>query len=244
MEVLRVGVLEARIECCESLSRSLCISAGLKPTLLTLGLSPPLSVTYGFKHMKIWTLAKDPKSDKESYASVMAKFRPKAEVADVTSAIFINSGTIVTGALDGTLLLFDVSGVKGPFGSCIQVVRAHEPGPTAPSMHNGLPQLQGVRALCIRGPDSALELCSGGSDGLVICWSIEGGQLRQLKRIQLQEVGESQPCSFRSLDASPGSITLIAGNNRCEIWEISKDIPGESLMPCAWRPLVCHFAIS
>ena len=79
------------------------------------------SVTYGFKHMKIWSLAKDPKTEKESYVSVMAKFRPKAEVADVMSAIFINSGTIVTGALDGTLLLFDISGTKGPFGTCIQV---------------------------------------------------------------------------------------------------------------------------
>ena len=37
------------------------------------------------------------------------------------SAIFISQGTIVTGALDGSLLVWDVSGNKGAFGSCIQV---------------------------------------------------------------------------------------------------------------------------
>ena len=37
------------------------------------------------------------------------------------SAIFISQGTIVTGALDGSLLVWDVSGNKGVFGSCIQV---------------------------------------------------------------------------------------------------------------------------
>ena len=43
------------------------------------------------------------------------------QVSDVMSAIFISQGTIVTGALDGSLLVWDVSGNKGAFGSCIQV---------------------------------------------------------------------------------------------------------------------------
>ena len=43
------------------------------------------------------------------------------QVSDVMSAIFISQGTIVTGALDGSLLVWDVSGSKGAFGSCIQV---------------------------------------------------------------------------------------------------------------------------
>ena len=41
---------------------------------------------------------------------------------------------------------------------------------------------------------------------------------------QLQEVGESTPCSFRSLDARPGSYDIVAGTNRCEIWEITKEV--------------------
>lgn len=37
------------------------------------------------------------------------------------SAIFINVGTVVTGALDGSLLVWDLSGTKANFGTCIQV---------------------------------------------------------------------------------------------------------------------------
>lgn len=37
------------------------------------------------------------------------------------SAIFINDGTIVTGTLDGSLLVWDVSGKRAAFGTCVQV---------------------------------------------------------------------------------------------------------------------------
>ena len=43
------------------------------------------------------------------------------QVSDVMSAIFINVGTVVTGALDGSLLVWDLSGTKAGFGNCIQV---------------------------------------------------------------------------------------------------------------------------
>ncbi len=42
--------------------------------------------------------------------------------------------------------------------------------------------------------------------------------------LQLQEVGECVPCSFRSLDARPGSYDLVAGTSRCEIWEITREV--------------------
>ena len=44
---------------------------------------------------------------------------------------------------------------------------------------------------------------------------------------QLQEVGEGNSrCSFRSLDARPGSLDLVGGTSRCEIWDLSKDVSG------------------
>ena len=159
----------------------------------------------------------------------MGKFG-KATVSDVQSAIFINAGTIVSGSLDGSLLVWDLSGKASSFGTCIQVshviwggrgkaskgflehaaddptlptlirthiiplqvITAHGPGVKAPSIHNGVPVLQGVRALCLRANNT--ELCSGGSDGIVLCWDLAGGTVgRVVKKI---EVG--QDCGFDS----------------------------------------------
>ena len=60
------------------------------------------------------------KTGKEIYSNCMGKFG-KAAVSDVQSAIFINVGTIVSGSLDGSLLVWDLSGKASSFGTCIQV---------------------------------------------------------------------------------------------------------------------------
>ena len=57
----------------------------------------------------------------------------------------------------------------------------------APSIHNGVAVLQGVRALCLRANNS--ELVSGGSDGTVYCWDLAGGNMsgRIVKKIEVWE---------------------------------------------------------
>lgn len=50
---------------------------------------------------------------------------------------------------------------------------------------------------------------------------------------QFAEVGESTPCSMRSLDARPGSYDLVVGTNRCEIWEVVRgDTPEPLVQVC------------
>ena len=67
-----------------------------------------------------------------------------------------------------------------------QVIPAHGPGVKAPSIHNGVPVLQGVRALCLRANNT--ELCSGGSDGVVLCWDLAGGTVgRIVKKIEVRD---------------------------------------------------------
>ena len=67
----------------------------------------------------------------------------------------------------------------------LQVLPAHGPGVKAPSIHNGVAVLQGVRALCLRANNS--ELVSGGSDGTVYCWDLAGGNMsgRIVKKIEV-----------------------------------------------------------
>ena len=44
-----------------------------------------------------------------------------AQVADVMSACFIPGGYLVTGALSGDLLVWDVSARRGAFACCVKV---------------------------------------------------------------------------------------------------------------------------
>uniref|UniRef100_A0A7S3VHN2 PLAT domain-containing protein n=1 Tax=Dunaliella tertiolecta TaxID=3047 RepID=A0A7S3VHN2_DUNTE len=202
---------------------------------------PGMFVTYGLKHIKIWTLDLKP-DGKEIYNTKMGRFG-SAQVGDVLSACFVGVESLVTGTRSGDLLLWDMGGRRaGSFGSVLKVIPAHAPGPKAPSIHDGQLVVQGVRALCLRAKNS--ELVSGGSDGTLIVWDITNGTLgRVLKTIPFHELSESSVCSFRSLDAQNDGYTLVVGTNRCEIWALSNDIP-ESLVQghtndvyaCAWHP--------
>lgn len=76
-------------------------------------------------------------------------------------------------------------------------MQAHGPGAKAPRLVDGIPSLQGVRALCLRANNT--ELCSGGSDGTVLAWDLSGGSLgRIVKKIELQQlqVGGSKWVSY------------------------------------------------
>eukprot|EP00798_Chlamydomonas_sp_ICE-L_P018393 gene18393-24865_t len=185
---------------------------------------PRQFITYGVKHLKIWTLGQEQRQGKtiESYSYLNAKFG-KFGVNDVMSAIFISAVTVVTGTMQGEIVIWDLSGTRG-IAAATKIVQAHSPGAKAPSLHNRQHVLQGLRGMCLRANNS--ELCTGGSDGTVICWDITSGHLgRVVKKIELAEAGQSSPISFRSLDSRAGSYDLIAGTGRCEIWEITKDVP-------------------
>ncbi|KAG2450199.1 hypothetical protein HYH02_000301 [Chlamydomonas schloesseri] len=189
-------------------------------------IAPSMFVTYGVKHLKFWTQEFNEKAKKESYRSFMGKFG-KAQVQDVLSAAFISANTLVTGIASGDILMWDVFGdrtANGQPGFCIKVITAHGPGVPAPNIHDGTPTLQGVRALALRA--NRTELVSGGADGQIIVWDITTGVVgRVIKTIQLQEPGEKDPAVFRSLDALENGYDMVAGTQRCEIWELSRDTP-------------------
>ncbi|GFR41097.1 hypothetical protein Agub_g1741 [Astrephomene gubernaculifera] len=213
------------------------------------GVIPPtMFVTYGVKHVKFWIQEYDERSKKERYKGSMGKFG-RAQVQDVLSAAFVSADTLVTGSQSGELLMWDVSGTRsrtGQFGCCIKVIQAHGPGVPAPSIHDGTPVLQGVRCMALRA--SRTELVTGGADGQIICWDITSGEVgRVVKTIQLHEPGEKDPAVFRSLDALEGGYDMVAGTQRCEIWELSRDVPepltqGHSadVYGLAWHPRKPH----
>ncbi|GLC44364.1 hypothetical protein PLESTF_000049800 [Pleodorina starrii] len=190
-------------------------------------MTPPyMFITYGVKHLKFWTQEYDERAKKERYKGTMGKFG-RAQVQDVLSAVFVSAQTLVTGAPSGELLMWDVSGARsttGQFGCCIKVIEAHGPGVPAPSIHDGKPSLQGVRCMALRA--NRTELVTGGADGAIICWDITSGDVgRVIKTIQLQEPGEKDPAVFRSLDALENGYDMVTGTHRCEIWELSRDVP-------------------
>ncbi|KAG2499991.1 hypothetical protein HYH03_002273 [Edaphochlamys debaryana] len=189
-------------------------------------IAPSMFVTYGVKHLKFWQQEWDDRAQKERYRGSMGKFG-KAQVQDVLSACFISAATLVTGATTGDLLMWDVTGARsttGQFGCCIKVIPAHGPGIPYPNIHDGTPALQGVRAMALRA--NRTELATGGADGSVIVWDITTGDVgRVVKTIQVVEPGESTPAVFRSLDAMENGYDMVAGTHRCEIWELSGDVP-------------------
>ncbi|KXZ56858.1 hypothetical protein GPECTOR_1g774 [Gonium pectorale] len=189
-------------------------------------ITPSMFVTYGVKHLKLWTQESNDRAKKETYKSFMGKFG-KAQMQDVMSACFVSATTLVTGAPSGDLLTWDLSGSRsgtGQVGCCIKVIKAHGPGVPMPSIHDGTPVLQGVRSMAMRA--NRTELVTGGADGQIICWDITSGDVgRVIKTIQLEEPGEKGPAVFRSLDALEGGYDMVAGTHRSEIWELSKDVP-------------------
>jgi len=80
------------------------------------------------------------------------------------------------------------------------VIKAHGAGPLAPSIFDGKPALQGVRALALRHADT--ELLSGGADGKVIIWDITTGTIaRQLRTIEARARACPRPRPSAASDA-------------------------------------------
>ncbi len=65
---------------------------------------------------------------REYYANIAGKFSPLSEIDSVMSACFVSADLLVTGGVQGQLLLWDASGARGAFGKCIQV-QGHEMSP-------------------------------------------------------------------------------------------------------------------
>jgi hypothetical protein len=80
-------------------------------------------VTYGVKHLRLWvrSASSEGSSGGESWQASNGRFGSVAEVADVLSACFLPRDWLVTGAPCGELLLWDVEGSRGGFGSCAMV---------------------------------------------------------------------------------------------------------------------------
>eukprot|EP00775_Hariotina_reticulata_P001782 gene1782-2116_t len=172
-------------------------------------------VTFGVKHLKFWLGSMD-ESGQEVFSASQGKFNA-APKADVTSAVFLPSHWLVTGAPSGDLLLWGAQPGRSTFACCCKVVTAHGPGQKQPSIHDGRPCLQGVRCLALRGDST--ELVSAGSDGRICIWDITGDGLgHQLQAVQFQDPGEDAPASFRALDVRPAGSELLLGTHCCDLW--------------------------
>ena len=176
-------------------------------------------VTRGVKHLKFWHEGGG--NGGPAYTATLAKFAPKAQVADVFSAAFIDADTLVTGSESGELLTWDATGKRGRLGCCIRVVKAHGPGKGFVDPESRL-RYHGVRCLKVRR--GGTELLSAGADGRVVKWDITRGKLGgQLGVVEVKPPGQKDPVAFRALDSFPGSEVFMAGTSHCDIWEVDAD---------------------
>jgi len=176
-------------------------------------------VTRGVKHLKFWHEGGE--NTGSAYVPTLAKFAPKAQVADVFSAAFIDADTLVTGTELGELLTWDATGKSGKIGCCLRVFKAHGPGRGFVDPESRL-RYHGVRCLKVRR--GGTELLSAGADGRVVKWDITRGKLGgQLGVVEVKPPGQKDPVAFRALDSFPGSEVFMAGTSHCDIWEVDAD---------------------
>lgn len=69
----------------------------------------------------------------------------------------------------------------------LQIVKAHDQGVPAPSIHDKRPVLSGVRAMCLRADNQ--ELVTGGADGYYVCWALANGDISHVT--ERRQVGVS-----------------------------------------------------
>ena len=178
-------------------------------------------VTRGVKHLKFWHQSAGEDGTGVSYIATLAKFAPRAQVADVLSAAFINADTLVTGTELGELLTWDATGKSGKLGCCLRSVKAHGPGKGFVDAESRL-RYHGVRCLKVRRGNT--ELLSAGADGRVVKWDITQGKLGgRLGTVEVKSPGQKEPVAFRSLDSYPGTEVFMAGTSHCDIWEVDAD---------------------
>jgi microtubule-associated protein-like 6 len=85
----------------------------------------------------------------------------KVATHSITSACFLPSGRVITGAIEGQLCSW-----QG--GKCSRQVPGHAAGPVAPRP-DGTPAYGGVRCLVLQ--PGLRTLLSGGADGHIIRWA-------------------------------------------------------------------------
>eukprot|EP00210_Caulerpa_lentillifera_P000626 g605.t1 len=199
-------------------------------------------LTYGVKHLKIWTLRST-----GHWTGTPASFGP-TKIQNVLSAVFVPAQqqqqesllssmetTILSGMADGKIGIWRKR--NGSSYKLISTIQAHQPGPRS-VLSNGTQVHGGIRVLKLRS-----DLCtviSGGSDGFVSSWNLEYTPVFSLEPLFSSEES-SGPHRFklleraalrkkkvlpmiRALDIHPTQSTeFIAGTDGCDIWEVDSD---------------------
>jgi hypothetical protein len=133
----------------------------------------------------------------------------KGSTHTITSACFLPSGRLVTGAIEGQLCSWQGN-------RCTRQVPGHARGPPTPRP-DGSPAYGGVRCLLLQ--QRGRVLLSGGADGHIIRWDVSSGDLgAQLQIVPLQlgvlaAVPGELPPAIVALDCRPGSSTIMAGRD-------------------------------
>lgn len=120
-------------------------------------------LAYGVNYIKFWRLQRGPKGSgtlqlSSADAGSFGTYTPHT----ITSAIFLPSGTVLTGAPDGM-----ISSWVGP--KCVARRGAHGAGPEV-RRPDGSPTRHGVRCMVLRRDGATLLTC--GADGMVKGWDV------------------------------------------------------------------------
>ena len=177
-------------------------------------------MTYGVHHVAWWKLING-----QLIGPQTGDFG-KTGVTTVLSAVFLSATKVATGVADGSILIWrkkDRARNEGPpVFRCAKRLAAHKAGPVV-IRPDGAKTHNGVRALTVLR--CGTKLVSGGADGAVIVWALDGDTkepVEQMQRFVLHEEDESVPPAVRALDCSPMSNVFIAGTNRCDVWEVDE----------------------
>lgn len=204
--------------------------------------------TWGKKHLKQWTMNPATKRwsaitmsfGEFGVGNVLSCEFLKPPEPSKTSAwdMPVTQGAVVTGMPDGTLLLW-----RG--GKAVKRVEAHGRGQRTIQPDGTVAWGGGVRALRLR--DDGLTLLTGGADGCIRQWDARkntvGDQVtdpvslaKYSARMETPDDDEEQdevndgeggekktralpPVAIRSIDCYPGSDVVVAGTDKCDVWE-------------------------
>ncbi|MEW5311518.1 MAG: hypothetical protein WDW38_003227 [Sanguina aurantia] len=200
--------------------------------------SPGQFVSFGKKHIKLWTCTTGQWSSKQLSVA-------RLPMQHVHCAAWLSETLVVAGMSDGQLYIF-----KG--NAAIRAIAAHRPGPSGiqPDGHVAYTGLRGMR-LC---KDNKV-LLTGGADGIILQWDVSDGNLLDSRMagpsiVVKSAYGESErnnSVMVRSLDYNEERGTILVGTQQCDIIEITDAVQevmsfGHSadIWDVAFHPLLPH----
>ncbi|GLC69071.1 hypothetical protein PLESTF_000783800 [Pleodorina starrii] len=194
------------------------------------GSVPPAFLTFGKKHIKMWTRGDGPTGQGQWSAKQLSTGR--LDMQNVHSAAWLpprqEGGAeclVVAGMADGQLYVF-----KGI--TAIKSIQAHAKGPQSiqPDGHVAYTGLRGMRLAEMRdaatgGATGKWVLVSGGSDGTILRWDVSDGSLVEGRfaapPLSLRSSLPDRGHIVRALDYDPVRGVVLVGTNQGGVMEVA-----------------------